>query len=265
MSPLARWIDLIALTSIVLTLAALIAGPAQHRLVERGDVSVPLLDTIARLAGAARLFFAIVLGCDGFIVTEAYFGRAWALIGGVGAFAVAMALWFGLAWWIRPKTVPESPSPRVEEMPMGEKVKEMLNEAWVMLPGATGIFGFQLVIIQSPLFVRLPARIHDIHFTALMLIALALILLLTPSAVHRLAFHGQNERRSLLIGSRVMSVALAPLAFGITADFFVAAGQMIGYRSPAMIVTGSILFTLLLAWYIAPWAVRAARAHAGRL
>src|SRR4051812_15380946 len=48
----ARALDVVALTSLVVTLCALIAGPAQHRIVERGNGHSCSAATLAALAHA---------------------------------------------------------------------------------------------------------------------------------------------------------------------------------------------------------------------
>lgn len=61
----------------MLTLTTLIAGPAQHRLVERGDASYRVLGVLRRCASAALALLSLTLGCDAFVVTERYLGTAW--------------------------------------------------------------------------------------------------------------------------------------------------------------------------------------------
>ena len=85
-----------ALASIVLTATVLVAAPAQHRIVEQGDASVRLLRLTERLGLVALMFFALTLGCDGYIVSEYYFGSA------IAAFAEVTTLgspsWCGGDW-----------------------------------------------------------------------------------------------------------------------------------------------------------------------
>jgi len=243
-----------------MTLAALIGAAAHHRLVEQGDASVRLLTLAARSAACALLFLAVVIGCDGFIVSDYYLGGPVAIAIGGGSFAIAMIMWFVLGFWLRaklkPKTSPDGVLPVHEETPLHEKIKQMLDESWVVLPGATGIFGFQLIITMTPSFEQLPREIQMIHFAALALIALGIILLVAPAAIHRIAFYGSDDARSHFIGSRLVTVALAPLALGISSDFYVAVGRLLGYGGRAALLSLAILSILATTWYLVPWTTR---------
>ena len=139
-----------------------------------------------------------------------------------------------------------------EAIPLHEKIKQMLHESWIVLPGATGIFGFQLNITMTPAFESLPRAIQVLHFIALTLIALGVIALIAPAAVHRLAFGGTDVNRSHTIGSILTTLALCPLALGITADYYVAAGRLLGYGTVTITLTALVLLILVAAWYMYP-------------
>jgi hypothetical protein len=256
LSPAARFLDLVALSSVMLMLAALIAAPAQHRLVERGDASARLVRVIGTHAALALLFFAVVLGCDGFVVCEYFLGGTVALIVGVSAFLIALSMWFVLGRILRRRVTPPGNLPRFEDTPLHEKIEQMLTEAWVVLPGATGIFGFQLLITLTSPFEDLPQAVRSIHFVAIAMIALAIIILVSPAAIHRVAFSRADDPRSHRLGSLLITIASAPLILGIAADFYVASGRLLGYR-PALIIAPILAFMVLTsAWFLLPLSLR---------
>jgi hypothetical protein len=47
------------------------------------------------------------------------------------------------------------------------------------------------------------------------------VLLMTPAALHRIAFHGEDDEDFFRIASRLVIAAALPLALGISADVFV--------------------------------------------
>ena len=251
LSSAARTVDAAALTGVVLALAVMIAAPAQHRLVERGDASLRLLHATQRHAAIALLFLASALGGDMYVVASFYLGEAMSIGLSVGLFGTAIALWFLLGFFSKASVAGDSLS-TTEAIPLHEKIKEMLHESWIVLPGATGIFGFQLIITMSPAFEYLPRSIQVLHFSALTLIALGVIALIAPAAVHRLAFRGDDDGRSHTIGSRLTTFALCPLALGITADYYVAAGRLLGYGPVTATLTALVLLALTTAWYLYP-------------
>ena len=266
LSSSARIVDAVALSGIVLTMSALIAGPAQHRLVERGDASVRVLKAVRRCASIALLLLAGTLGCDAFVVTEHYLGSYFATGAAVITAICGLAAWFGVGLWLRrhERREPAKRLPRWERTALHEKIELMLTEARVVLPGIEGIIGFQLVIPMTTAFDQIPAEARYMHFAALFLVALGSVLLLSPPPVHRLAFHGRDSARFHLIGSRLITVALAPFALGVACDFYVAVGRMLGYGGNAMMAAALMFAIMMITWYAVPWAIRLRHGAASR-
>src|SRR6185437_10645425 len=194
-------------------------------------------------AGAALLPFALALGCDVYVVFERYWAES-AVAAGLAATALALLLWYGLGRLLRP-LAPDREAP-LHDGPtaLHEKIDQMLTEARVILPGAQALLGFQFIVTMAKPFMALPVLDRDIHFVALGAVALAVMLLLTPAAVHRLAFAGRDVERFHDIGSVLITAALAPLALGIAADFYVAVAKMT--QNAALAATGAALVALLL-------------------
>jgi len=261
LSAVAHNLDVVALTSLIATLAALIAAPAQHRIVERGNATRRLLRIVGWLSGIALVSWAVTFGCDAFIVSERYLGRPTAVGASVCAFAAAMGMWFWLPRLCGRPSFEQEELPEFEEPPLHEKIKQMLREAWVALPGATGLFGFQLAVTQLDDFTLLPTAIQRIHFVAAAMVAASIIILITPGQLHRVAYKGRDDRRAHDAGTRLLSLALAPLAIGISTDYYVAVGKILGYGAGPKVGAVVVLILLLAAWYLIPWAIRMARAR----
>lgn len=257
LSPVARALDVLALTSLIVTLAALIAAPAQHRIVERGNATRRILEMIGWLSGIALVSWAVTFGCDGFIVSEYFLGRPVAILAAVGAFASAMGMWFLLPKLCGQPGMPHEALPDFEELSLREKINQMLREAWVALPGATGLFGFQLTVTALADFSLLPTAVQRIHFLATAMVGAAIIILITPGQLHRVAYKGRDDNRSHDAGTRLLSGALAPLAVGVSADYYVAVGKIIGYGASVRFAAELILVLLLSVWYAVPWVIRA--------
>jgi len=260
LSRTARIVDAMALSAVVLALAAMIAAPAQHRLIERGDASLRVLHATQRFASYALLSLAIAVGCDVYVVSDFYLGDRIATIASIATFALAISLWFLLGFLIKATSANAALAP-TETVPLHEKIKQMLHESWIVLPGATGIFGFQLIITMASTFESLPAAIQYVHFGALALVIIGLILLISPAAVHRLAFAATDDPRSHSVGSRLLTAAFAPLALGISLDYYVAIGRLLGYGGIAKALSIIVAWVLPLVWYIIPWYLRTSRSR----
>jgi hypothetical protein len=257
-----RTVDAIALSLLVLTLVLLVAAPSQHRLVEHGEATTRIFHVANRFAEIALAPFAIVIGCDLYVVAEQYWGETLAASAGIAASAIALLLLYGLGAALKtvvPRKQQEIPLPAETKTDLHEKIDQMLTETRVILPGAQALLGFQFVVTMTKAFAALPMLDRDIHFVALSAVALAVMLLLTPAAVHRVTFGGQDAPRFHDIGSALVTIALAPLAVGISADFYVAVSKMLG--KPALAAAGAVVAALLLAsfWYAIPLLLRSSR------
>jgi Family of unknown function (DUF6328) len=105
----------------------------------------------------------------------------------------------------------------------------------------------------------LPNSVRLVHMAALALVALTVILLITPAALHRIVFECRDDERFASLGSRVITAALIPLAAGISAELFVAATRLLpGSMAPGWAAVSS-LCVLIGLWYVLPLALRVSR------
>jgi hypothetical protein len=85
------------------------------------------------------------------------------------------------------------------------------REARVVTPGIQASFGFQLVAAFSERFPKLTLIDQDLHFGALILVALSIALTMTPAAYHRIAEQGSVSRFFPHLASRLIATAMMPL------------------------------------------------------
>jgi hypothetical protein len=83
-------------------------------------------------------------------------------------------------------------------------------------------------------------------------VALAVTLLMTPAALHRIAFGGEDNPAFFRIGSGLVIVAAFPLALGIAADIYVVFLQISGQAGIARAAAVSSLLVLLGLWFAYP-------------
>jgi len=110
--------------------------------------------------------------------------------------------------------------------------------------------------MMTKAFEQLPASVQWVHLIALSSIVLAIILLIAPAAIHRLAFDGADELEFLGLGSRIITSALLPLASAITCDMGVGLFKLFGNTAIATAgasVSGTLL---ILLWYVFPLIAR---------
>jgi hypothetical protein len=246
----------IGFLAIASSLTGLIAPPAQHRLVERGEASSRILRLANRCAEVSLGLLALAFGSDVYVVVRLQ-GVSHPLGFAAAAAGLAVAMWFGVGLvWSQPKMRAGNPMRRYPEVNFHTKIEQMLTEARVILPGAQAMLGFQLIVTMSPAFSEMPTGAKFAHFAALGAMILSVVLLIAPAAVHRLSFARRDDPRFHRIGSGLITMALVPLAAGIAMDCAVAAWRLTMSSGTAMLSGIGIFLLLIGIWYVWPLSLR---------
>ena len=236
---------------LTLALALLITPSMQHRIVERGQDSRRVLALATVCAGAALLPVAIALALDMFVAVGRVLDPILAGVAAAAFFALAMSCWYAIAWLSKRKE-----SAMVEEAqkptPLETQVDQLLTEARIIIPGVQALLGFQLTVTLTQAFAQLPAEAKLAHIAALCCMGLAVVLLMAPASIHRIAFSGQDDPDFIAMGSVFIIVAPLPLALGIALDAYVAAGRALSSPTAALVLALVSLVVLIGLWYVFP-------------
>jgi hypothetical protein len=155
---------------------------------------------------------------------------------------------------------------KVQLESLEEEATHVLDEARMVLPGIQALFGFQLIAAFNQRFASdLAPWQQQIHLAALLLVAISIAVIMTPAAYHRQAERGRISERFLRLASALITIAMLPLAAGISLDLFVVSCIITG-QSVASTVLGVVLFGVLIgAWFVFPrWSAMRARREAAR-
>jgi len=263
-SALARKVDACGLTLLVMVLGCLLAVPSQHRLVYKNTETVRLQRTATRFADVALLPFSVAIGCAVYVAVGRGFDGTTGTIVAVAATLMALAMWYGLGAALRWRAAHRHTEVEMSksETPLHVRIDHMLIEARVALPGAQALLGFQLIVMMTPAFDNLPKAAQLIHLIALVSILAAMVLLIAPAALHRIAFSGMDDPRAYSFGSALLTGALLPLAVGVCCDFYVAITRLLNSESWARIDAVVIFVVLVTLWYGVPLFLR--RSQHGR-
>jgi hypothetical protein len=263
LTPLQRYLHALALISMVAATAFLIAPTMRHRLVERGHGNMTLVHYAGFMAGIALLPFAVSLGIDHFNVFAHLFGITAGLVAGFVFFTAAAFAWYVLAVIVRPqRTSPMLREKQSGTTPLVDRVDHMLTEARVVLPGAQALLGFQLSVVLMRAFQNLPDEYKIAHAVALMLVAISVILLMAPAAVHRIGYGGEETEEFYQLGSNLVVAATVPLAAGITIDVYVAVARATNNGELGIVLAAMSFLLLVTLWYLLPLFLRARQAEA---
>jgi hypothetical protein len=100
---------------------------------------------------------------------------------------------------------------------------ELLNELRVALPGVQVLFAFLLAVPFANGWTRVTDLQRDVFFVAFIATAAASILLIAPSAHHRLLWREGNKENMLRTANTLAIAGTVFLAIGMTAAVFLIA------------------------------------------
>ncbi len=246
---LARALECSGLTLLMLSVAFLIAPSMEHRIVERGQNSPRVLNVATFFAGWALLPLSIALAFDTCVAMELMLGTTAGIVSGCLFFVVALTFWYVLAFALKRKEAKMPEQQSTEATPLATQVDQLLTEARLIIPGAQALLGFQLTVTLTKAFSELPVEAKGAHAVALCCLGLAVLLLMSPASLHRIAFNGEDDPQFVAIGSWFVTLAPLPLAFAIALDTYVAAGRAVQSPTTAIALASAAIVALLGAWY----------------
>jgi Family of unknown function (DUF6328) len=245
--PASQALQCTGLGFMLLSVCFLIAPSLYHQIIFEGDSRPGALAYASWFAGASLLPLTLGLGASVFVVFEHLFGRPTGAIFGIGFTAGSLLLLYGLGLALRRPTGRKHMIDSAAT-PLRTKIEQMLTEARVIIPGGQALLGFQFVCTFTRSFKELPLSIQCLHAAALCAVALAVLLLMTPAALHRIAFHGEDDASFFRIGAALVVAASIPLAVGIAAEIGVVFFKVSDSMGSAAFAGATALCVLLGVW-----------------
>jgi hypothetical protein len=257
LSAASQQLCLVGLVLVLLSVTVMVMPSMQHRLVEMGQSSERLVSATNSLTGLGLVPLALSLAVGIHVVVSRHFGTSAGVVAGAGVGAACGLAWFGIGFILagpaEKKIMPHSTTP------LETRIEQLLTEARVIIPGAQALFGFQILVMLTSGFDRLPQSSKLIHLAALILVAANMVLLITPAALHRLTFKGEDSAPFLHIGSGIVVVAPAFLAAGISAENYVVFAKVLGNESHSAIGAVATFLIIMTCWYVVPLLMRVGR------
>jgi hypothetical protein len=109
----------------------------------------------------------------------------------------------------------------VERESLKDEMRNVIEEARMVIPGVQALFGFQTMAVFNQRFDDLPASGVTVYLAGLGLLALAIALLMAPASYHRIAERGQVSRHMINLASRLISLGMIPLAVALALDIYI--------------------------------------------
>ena len=103
----------------------------------------------------------------------------------------------------------------------------LLEECRMVLPGIQALFGFQLMAVFNSTFWEIPNTHRIIHLCAIGLVSIAVALVMTPAAYHRLTLRNEVSQSFIDLSSHLLLGSMFPLLLGICLDFYLIATMIL--------------------------------------
>ena len=140
-----------------------------------------------------------------------------------------------------------------ETLPLKDAVQQLLDEARMVLPGIQALLGFQLIAVFNEGFAhRLGGAEQRLHLAAILLVALATGLVMTPAAYHRQADHQTVDRQFIRLSSTAITAAMLPLMLAIGLDVYIVAHVILDSAWPSVALAIGITAVFVALWFVLP-------------
>jgi len=128
---------------------------------------------------------------------------------------------------------------------------ELLNELRVVLPGIQVLFAFLLIAPFNDRFLQLTSAERGVYFTAVIATALASVLLIAPTAQHRVRWRAKDKEKLLRRSNQLAIAGMVFLLVGIAAGVYLVV-EFVYDNALAEVVTAILAATMFFFWFVDP-------------
>jgi hypothetical protein len=145
----------------------------------------------------------------------------------------------------------------------GQRSKEELDQEWgelveehrLAMPGVQVLFGFLLILPFQNRFRDLSTEQEYVYFSALLCATVAIVLLISPTAAHRIRWRAADKEVLLRRATRTAIAATVFMAAAMTGSVYLITDYLFG--KPATAIVTAIVAALFAGfWYVLPVARR---------
>lgn len=126
----------------------------------------------------------------------------------------------------------------------------------MVLPGIQTLFGFQLIVGFNQGFRELASLEQHLHYVSLILTALAIAIIMTPAAYHRLVEQGSVSLFFVELISWLIAAAMVPLAVSLGLEVYVVGSVILGDRALSAVIAGGVVTAFAAMWFVFPFVMR---------
>jgi Family of unknown function (DUF6328) len=141
---------------------------------------------------------------------------------------------------------------------LDRNLEELLAGLRVALPGVQVLFAFLLILPFQQRFEDVTEFQEGVYFATLLCTAVASVLLIAPSARHRIQFRRGDKAYVVFTANRLAIAGLAFLGLAMIGAILLISDYLFG-AATAAISTTAVALALAWAWFVSPLARRLRR------
>lgn len=128
---------------------------------------------------------------------------------------------------------------------------ELVEEHRLAMPGVQVLFAFLLVLPFQGRFEQLTRNQELVYYSALLCATAAIVLLITPTAAHRIRWRKRDKEALLRMSTRTAIAATVFIAAAMTASVYLITDILFG--RPATVIVASVVAAAFVGfWYAFP-------------
>lgn len=140
----------------------------------------------------------------------------------------------------------DTDSQKKSEEDLDRELIELLNELRVALPGVQVLFAFLLTVPFTQRFGQVTQTQQDAYLVALLATLVGSVLLIAPSAYHRVQWRQRDKEQMLRTSNRLAIAGSVFLAIGMTASVFLIIDLILKQMATAVVTA---VAAGLFAWF----------------
>lgn len=146
-----------------------------------------------------------------------------------------------------------------EALSLTKAADHVIEECRMVLPGVQALFGFQLVAVFSERFERaLSGAEQLLHLGSIALVGVAIALIMTPAAYHRLTSPDRVSAHFVRLSTRLLMAGMPMLMVALAMDAYLV-GRLIAGATVAIALAVALLVLFATLWFALPVASRLLR------
>lgn len=138
---------------------------------------------------------------------------------------------------------------------LDRELMELLQELRVVLPGVQVLLAFLLTAPFQQRFAELPGSLRNAFFASIACATVATVLLISPSAHHRLRWRSRDKERLLRMGNQTALWGTVFLGSAIVLALYVVT-DILFTSQLALLTAAAAVLVFAVVWYVLPLAGR---------